>query len=73
MDEDTKRTVRILGYISTLGLAMALSIALGVFAGYYIDKKFDTGPWFFFIFLGFGIAAAFRTLYIMYKKTDRLK
>jgi len=73
VDEDAKRTVRILGYISTLGLAMALCVAIGVFTGYYIDKKFGTAPWFFFIFLGFGIVAAFRTLYIMYKKADKLE
>jgi len=68
MDEDLKKTIKTLGYCSTIGIAMALSIALGVFIGYYIDSKFGTQPWFFFIFLCFGIAAAFRNLYILYKK-----
>ncbi|VBB46608.1 conserved hypothetical protein [uncultured Desulfatiglans sp.] len=72
MDEDLKRTVKALGYISTVGLAMALSIGLGALIGHYIDKKFDTEPWFFYIFLGFGIAAAFRNLQILYKKAKDL-
>ena len=49
-------------------MAMALSIGIGAYIGYYLDKKLGTGPWLFFVFLGFGIAAAFRNLYIMYKK-----
>ena len=68
MDEDLKKSIKTLGYFSTIGMAMALSIALGALIGYYIDKKFGTHPWFFFVFLGLGIAAAFRNLYILYKK-----
>jgi len=73
MDEDLKKTIKILGYVSTIGIAMALSIALGVLIGHYIDKKFGTQPWFFFIGLGVGIAAAFRNLYILYKKAKDLE
>ncbi len=69
MDKETKKMIRTLGQLSTVGLAMALSIALGAGIGYYLDKRFETKPWLFFVFLGFGIAAAFRNLYIMYKKS----
>jgi ATP synthase protein I len=68
MDDDTRKMFRTLGYVSTLGLSMALSIALGALIGHFLDSKFRTEPWLFFIFLGLGIAAAFRSLYIMYKK-----
>jgi F0F1-type ATP synthase assembly protein I len=68
MDNETKRLLRTLGYLSTVGLTMALSIGIGALIGHYLDKKFDTGPWLFFVFLGFGIAAAFRNLHMMYKK-----
>ena len=71
MDEDLKRSIKALGYISTVGLAMALSIALGALIGYYLDQWLGTKPLFSFIFLGFGIAAAFRNLYILYKKAER--
>ena len=72
MDEDLKKTIKTLGYFSTIGMTMALSIALGALIGYYIDKKFGTQPWFSIIFLGLGIAAAFRNLYILYKKAKDL-
>jgi F0F1-type ATP synthase assembly protein I len=68
MDDETRKMLRTLGYVSTVGLAMAISIGLGALIGHYLDVKFKTEPWLFFIFLGFGIAAAFRNLYIMYKK-----
>ena len=68
MDNETKKLIRTLGYVSTVGLAMALSIALGALIGYYLDIKLGTKPWLFFVFLGFGIIAAFRNLYFMYKK-----
>ena len=72
MDEDLKKAIKALGYLSSIGLSMALSVALGALIGYYIDKKFGTDPWFLLIFLGFGIAAAFRNLYILYKKSKAL-
>ena len=72
MDDETKKLIRTLGHVSTVGLSMALAIGLGAFIGYYLDKKFGTKPWLFFVFLGCGIAAAFRNLYIMYKKAKDL-
>jgi F0F1-type ATP synthase assembly protein I len=33
--------------------------------GLKLDEWFGTKPWFFFIFLLFGIAAGFRNIYIM--------
>ncbi len=72
MEPETKKLFRTLSYISTVGLAMALSIGIGAVVGYYLDSKFDTEPWLFFVFLGFGIVAAFRNLYRMYKKAQDL-
>jgi len=72
MDKDLRKTIKDLGYLSTIGLTMALSIALGALIGHYMDQWFGTKPWLFIIFLGFGIAAAFRNLYILYKKAKDL-
>ena len=68
MDDETKKLFRTLGYLSTVGLSMAISVGIGAVVGHYLDEKFGTQPWLFFIFLGFGIAAAFRNLYVMYNK-----
>lgn len=72
MDNDTKKMFRTLGVLSTAGMAMAFSIGIGVVVGHYLDKRFDTAPWFFIIFLIFGIIAAFKNLYYMYKKAKEI-
>ena len=72
MDEDLKKTFKTLGFLSTIGMSMALAICLGALIGYYLDKWLDTDPWLLLVFLGFGVAAAFRNLFIMYKKAEKL-
>jgi len=68
MDNETKKMFRTLGFVSTTGLAMAISITLGALIGYYLDEKYETSPWLFIVFLIFGIIAAFKNLLLMYKK-----
>ena len=68
MEKDTKQIMRALGYVSTLGISMAAAIGIGALLGLYLDKKFNTEPWLLYIGLGFGVAAAFKNLHLMYKK-----
>jgi F0F1-type ATP synthase assembly protein I len=65
MEEEKKRLLKSLGMISTMGISVAVAIIIGVFVGRQLDKWFGTAPWFFFIFLLFGIIAGFRNIYIM--------
>ena len=69
MDNETKKMFKTLSYLSTVGMAMALSIALGALIGHYLDKRFETEPWLFLIFLCLGIVAAFKNLVMMVKKS----
>ena len=71
MDKEAKKLFRTLGYLSTVGLSMALSVSIGAVLGHWLDQKFSTTPWLFFVFLGFGIVAAFRNLHLMYKKLKK--
>lgn len=71
MDENIKRAIKTLGILSTVGLAMAISIAIGGYGGYWLDKKLNTSPLFSLVGLGMGIVAAFRNLYIMYKRAKK--
>jgi len=71
MDKESKKLFRTLGYLSTVGLSMALSVGIGAVLGHWLDEKFGTTPWLFFVFLGFGIAAAFRNLHFMYRKIKK--
>ena len=68
MDNETRKTFRTLGYLSIVGMAMAISITIGALIGYFLDKKFQTEPWLFLIFLALGIVAAFKNLLFMVKK-----
>ena len=72
MDKEDKKLIRSLGFLSAVGMAMAISIGLGALIGYYLDKKLETTPWLFLVFFGSGIAAAVRNLQIMYKKSKKL-
>lgn len=65
MEEDKKRLIKTLGMISTMGISVAVAIVIGVYIGWQLDKWLGTEPWFFFIFLFFGIAAGFRNIYII--------
>ena len=65
MDENKKSLIKSLGLVSSMGISVALAIAIGVYMGLTLDKWFGTKPWFFFIFLFIGIAAGFRNIYVI--------
>ena len=73
MSESRKEFMRLLGDFSTIGIALAASVFIGVGIGYFLDHKVfkgRTAPWFTLIFLGFGIAAGFKNLYMLTKRKD---
>ncbi|MFC1850137.1 AtpZ/AtpI family protein [candidate division CSSED10-310 bacterium] len=56
-------TLRDLGILSSLGIMFVLSTFIGLAMGYHLDKWLDTSPYLTILFLLFGIAAAFLSLY----------
>jgi len=48
--------------LTSIGLALPSSIAIGLFLGYYLDKVFGSHPWLLIIFLLFGIASGIISL-----------
>jgi ATP synthase protein I len=72
MKKETIEMYKELAYYSSLGISVALSIFIGLFIGLFLDKWLDTKPVFMFIFLGVGIAAGFRNLYLASKKTKKM-
>jgi ATP synthase protein I len=71
MNEEKKSLLRTLGMISTMGISVAVAIAIGVFIGLKLDEWLGTEPWFFFVFLFFGIAAGFRNIFVIAGKELR--
>ncbi|MDP2798974.1 MAG: AtpZ/AtpI family protein [Deltaproteobacteria bacterium] len=73
MKNDLKRIFVLLGDVSTIGIAMAASVFVGLGMGYLIDNKVfggRTSPWFTIIFLILGIVAGFRNLVRLAKRKD---
>jgi len=71
ISETTREYLLILARVSSMGIAMVLATVMGLGAGWLVDKYFGTHPWGFFIGLGMGIAAGFRNIYILYKRSER--
>ena len=71
MNEEKKGLLKTLGMVSTMGISFAGAIAIGVYIGLKLDAWLGTKPWFFFIFLFFGIAAGFRNIFILAGKELR--
>jgi len=67
MDKATRKAVIQLAYASSIGIAMVLTIFGGLYLGYYLDRKFDTGYTLTLLFLIIGIIAGFRNLYVLIK------
>ena len=63
MKEETKKSLRLMGHASALGIAIVLATTIGLALGYWLDRVFDTSPWLTLIFLILGIIAGFRNFY----------
>lgn len=72
MDEKDRRLLRLVGSLSTVGIAMVASTVIGYFIGLYLDRYFATSPWCTILFLILGIAAGFKNLFDQAKKVQNL-
>ncbi len=48
--------------VSSVGLEMAVAVGIGWGFGYWLDGKYETGPWLMIVGLLFGVAAGFNGL-----------
>lgn len=51
------RTIRMIGQLSTVGLAFVFAIVMGFGGGYWLDQRLGTAPWLSFLGFGMGLAA----------------
>lgn len=65
MNSDKRNLFRSLSVISGMGISVVLAIAIGVWFGLTLDRWLGTKPWFFYLFLFFGIAAGFRNIQVI--------
>lgn len=71
LTKDKKEVFRSLISYSSLGLEMGLSVAIGIGIGYFLDAYFKTSPYLTIIFMLFGVAAAFKTIFTLMRKIER--
>lgn len=75
MDEEKKNLLKSLGVLSSIGISVVLAIGISVMFGIWLDSKFGTKHWFFFIFLIIGIVAGYRNIFVIIsrelKKSDQ--
>ena len=72
LTREQREQLRRVGSLSTVGLELALSIAVGYLGGQWLDEKLGTEPWLEWIGLGFGLAAAAVSLYRAVRRAQRL-
>jgi len=63
MKEDTKKSLKLIGLASTLGLTIVIATFIGLALGLWLDRVFNTSPWLTVTFLVVGIIAGFRNFY----------
>jgi ATP synthase protein I len=61
-DNRSKINYKKLAELSSLGLMLPSSIAVGLFIGYQLDKLLGTRPWLLILFFLLGIASGFYSL-----------
>jgi F0F1-type ATP synthase assembly protein I len=68
MKREKLSTFRSLAVLSSMGISSVLAVVIGVWFGLTLDSWLGTKPWFFFIFLFFGIAAGFKNIYVISRR-----
>ncbi len=63
MPEEGPSILRELARLSSIGVTMVASTAIGLAIGYGLDRWLGTGPWLTLTFSLFGIAAGFLNLF----------
>ena len=57
--------------MSSIGLELGLSVAIGVLVGWWLDQHLGTQPWLMLLWLVFGLVAGFRGVMRAVKRADR--
>ncbi len=72
LNREQREQLKQLGSLSTIGLELGLSIALGYLGGRWLDGKLGTEPWLQWIGLALGLAAGARSLYRVVRRARRM-
>lgn len=65
MAEDKRQLYKSLGFLSSVGISLVVSILIGLAMGVYLDRWLDTSPLFTLVMLLIGVLSGFRNVYIL--------
>jgi hypothetical protein len=68
---EARQLWRTAGRVGAVGLEMGISVAIGYFAGAWLDGKFDTAPVLGYVGLALGIGAAGKALWSTARKLNK--
>jgi ATP synthase protein I len=71
LSDNTKQVAKSFLSYSSVGLEMGLSVAIGIAIGYFLDYYFKTYPYLTVVFMFFGIGAAGKAVYRVWRKLQR--
>lgn len=63
MDEDKRKSYRMLASLSAVGFTLVFATVIGLYCGIKIDQWLDTSPWFTAVFFLLGVVAGFKNLF----------
>ena len=63
--------LRQFGVLGSVGLHLVLGTFTGLAIGYFLDRAFNTNPWFTLIFLALGVAAGFINLFRVMRRQQK--
>lgn len=69
MDNETRKSLIQVANISSMGIALSVAIFGCFFIGLYLDRLLGTAYFFTFFFLLLGIAAGFKNIYGLIKRS----
>ncbi|MGR3219309.1 MAG: AtpZ/AtpI family protein [Candidatus Anammoxibacter sp.] len=65
---DSKEAFRALGLVGGFGFMMGGAVLGTYYIGSYLDRRFESSPWFLIAFLIMGVIAVFLEFYKLLKK-----
>ncbi len=69
--EDKQPNSKLIGLGMRVALEMVASIGVCGFIGWYVDKLFDSTPWFLLVFLVLGITAGLKSVFKIIKVIEK--
>ena len=69
MDKETRKALIQVANISSMGIALGVTIFGCFFIGRYLDSELGTGYFFTFLFFLLGVVAGFKNIYSLIKKS----